>query len=196
MRERLLRMGFTKEQIAVHTADEPDSSLLALANDETREVLVFKMAVALGFDAPRAFTLVSMRASRNPDFGVQLVGRILRVHRRLQGRAQAKTLPEPLSYGYVFLADAGDPDGPRHRRTKNQPDSNAIREGQHGHRCPALRRRVAGCRNSRKERAVALVPMGSRHRSRVETLRGRGRRRSGTAGVRSGFDKRWRTSST
>ena len=106
LRERLLRMGFTSEQIAVHTADEPDSSLLALANDETREVLVFKMAVALGFDAPRAFTLVSMRASRNPDFGVQLVGRILRVHRRLQGRAQAKTLPEPLCYGYVFLADA------------------------------------------------------------------------------------------
>ena len=85
LRERLLRMGFTNEQIAVHTADEPDSGLLALANDETREVLVFKMAVALGFDAPRAFTLVSMRASRDPDFGVQLVGRILRVHRRLQG---------------------------------------------------------------------------------------------------------------
>lgn len=106
LKERLLRMGFTDEQIAVHTADEPDSGLLALANDEKREVLVFKMAVALGFDAPRAFTLVSMRASRDPDFGVQLVGRILRVHRRLQVRARAKTLPDFLSYGYVFLADA------------------------------------------------------------------------------------------
>ena len=106
LKDRLLRMGFTEEQIAVHTADEPDSGLLALANDERREVLVFKMAVALGFDAPRAFTLVSMRASRDPEFGVQLVGRILRVHRRLQGRAHAKTLPEFLSYGYVFLADA------------------------------------------------------------------------------------------
>ncbi len=106
LKARLLRMGYTDEQIAVHTADEPDSGLLALANDERREVLVFKMAVALGFDAPRAFTLVSMRASRDPEFGVQLVGRILRVHRRLQGRAQAKVLPEELSYGYVFLADA------------------------------------------------------------------------------------------
>ena len=106
IKARLLRMGFTEEQIAVHTADEPDADLLALANDERREVLVFKMAVALGFDAPRAFTLVSMRASRETDFGVQLVGRILRVHRRLQGRAQAKTLPEALNYGYVFLADA------------------------------------------------------------------------------------------
>ncbi|MDI1311145.1 DEAD/DEAH box helicase family protein, partial [Prosthecobacter sp.] len=106
MKARLIRMRFTEDQIAVHTADEPDADLLALANNEQREVLIFKMAVALGFDAPRAFTLVSMRASRDPEFGVQLVGRILRVHRLLQGRAQANTLPEALSYGYVFLASA------------------------------------------------------------------------------------------
>lgn len=106
MKALLLRLGFTDQQIAVHTAEEPDSGLLALANDEQREVLIFKMAVALGFDAPRAFTLVSLRASRDPDFGVQLVGRILRVHRRLQGRAQSKKLPASLGYGYVFLADA------------------------------------------------------------------------------------------
>lgn len=105
-KEKLLALGFTEAQIAVHTAEEPDSGLLALANDEAREVLVFKMAVALGFDAPRAFTLVSMRAARDEDFGVQLVGRILRVHRRLQARARAKTLPPMLSYGYVLLADA------------------------------------------------------------------------------------------
>ncbi len=105
-KERLLALGFTETQIAVHTAEEPDSGLLALANDEAREVLVFKMAVALGFDAPRASTLVSMRAARDEDFGVQLVGRILRVHRKLQGRARAKKLPEILRYGYVFLADA------------------------------------------------------------------------------------------
>src|SRR5260370_20805309 len=106
VKERLLALGFSETQIAVYTAEEPDSGLLALANDEAREVLVFKMAVALGFDAPRATTLVSMRAARDEDFGVQLVGRILRVHRRLQGRARAKTLPETLRYGYVFLEDA------------------------------------------------------------------------------------------
>jgi len=104
-KDKLLTHGFTKEQIAVHTSDEPDAGLLALANDEKREVLIFKMAVALGFDAPRASTLVSMRATQDPDFGVQLVGRILRYHRRLQGRAHAKTLPDVLRYGFVFLAD-------------------------------------------------------------------------------------------
>lgn len=106
LKARLLRMGFKDEQIATHTAEEPDANLLTLANEDRVEVLIFKMAVALGFDAPRAFTLVSMRASRDPEFGVQLVGRILRVHRLLQGRAQANNLPEALSYGYVFLAAA------------------------------------------------------------------------------------------
>ena len=110
-RERLVALGFTDEQIAVHTADEPDAGLLALANDEAREVLVFKMAVALGFDAPRAGILVSMRAARDEDFGVQLVGRILRVHRKLQGRARAKSLPPLLRHGYVFLADAEAQEG-------------------------------------------------------------------------------------
>lgn len=110
-RERLTTLGFTDEQVAVHTADEPDAGLLALANDEQREVLVFKMAVALGFDAPRAGILVSMRAARDEDFGVQLVGRILRVHRRLQGRARVKSLPPLLRHGYVFLADAKAQEG-------------------------------------------------------------------------------------
>lgn len=100
-KEKLKRLGFTDAQIAVHTSDEPDPSLLAIANDESREVLIFKMAVALGFDAPRAWTLVSMRAARDEDFGVQLVGRVLRVHRRCQG----VVLPEELRYGYVLLAD-------------------------------------------------------------------------------------------
>ena len=120
-RQRLLALGFTEAQIATHTAEEPDAGLLALANDESREVLIFKMAVALGFDAPRAWTLVSMRAARDEDFGVQLVGRILRVHRRLQGRI----VPDALRYGYVLLADIEtqgglDAAGQRINRMKTQ----------------------------------------------------------------------------
>ncbi len=106
LREKLIKLGFTKEQVKTHTSNEPDAGLLAIANDESVEVLIFVMAVALGFDAPRAFTLVSMRASRDSDFGVQLVGRILRVHRHLHGRARDRKLPESLRFGYVFLADA------------------------------------------------------------------------------------------
>ena len=100
-REFLLELGFSETQIATHTSQEPDPTLLSLANNEQVEVLIFKMAVALGFDAPRAWTLVSMRTTKDEDFGVQLIGRILRVHRRLQG----KTVPDALRYGYVMLAD-------------------------------------------------------------------------------------------
>lgn len=100
-KQTLADFGIPEATIAVHTADEPDPNILALANDENYQVLIFKMAVALGFDAPRAWTLVSMRSSRDVDFGIQLVGRVLRVDRRLQGRP----LPDALRFGYVFVAD-------------------------------------------------------------------------------------------
>ena len=97
----LLARGFPESTIMVHTADEPDENFLSMAHDEEKEVLIFKMAAALGFDAPRAFCMVSMRPVRDADFGTQLIGRILRVHQRLQGRE----LPPLLRYGYLFLAD-------------------------------------------------------------------------------------------
>jgi type III restriction enzyme len=106
-RKRLLQLGFRDEAIASYTANEPSDDLLAVALDESKEVLIFKLAVALGFDAPRAFTLVSMRGAKDTDFGIQVVGRILRVHAQLQG----KTLPELLRYGYVFLADSENQSG-------------------------------------------------------------------------------------
>lgn len=97
----LIALGFPDSSIMVHTADEPDEDFLSMAHDETKEVLIFKMAAALGFDAPRAFCMVSMRPVRDADFGTQLIGRILRVHGRLQGRE----LPPLLRHGYLFLAD-------------------------------------------------------------------------------------------
>lgn len=120
-RENLKLLGFREEAIASYTAKEPSDDLLAVALDESKEVLIFKMAVALGFDAPRAFTLVSMRGARDTDFGIQVVGRILRVHRRLQGRE----VPELLRNGYVFLADAENQTG----LTGAADKINAIRTG-------------------------------------------------------------------
>lgn len=102
VRARLIELGIRDDRIATHTADEPDDNLLALAHDEEKEVLIFKMAVALGFDAPRAFALVSMRGVTDVDFGTQIVGRILRVHAKCQGRE----LPPLLRHAYVILADS------------------------------------------------------------------------------------------
>jgi superfamily II DNA or RNA helicase len=104
----LADLGFTKKQIMVHTAKEPDPLLNSVQGDDEVEVLIFKMAVALGFDAPRAFCLVSFRSSRDADFGLQIVGRLMRVDRRIQ-----RVLPvaKQLMHGYVFLSDRDSQEG-------------------------------------------------------------------------------------
>jgi len=110
-KQHLLDLGVAEETIAWYTADEPNDDLLTVAQDASKQVLIFKVAVALGFDAPRAFTLVSLRGAKSTDFGIQVVGRILRVHQRLRAQAINKTLPELLRFGYVFLADADSQSG-------------------------------------------------------------------------------------
>lgn len=110
-KQHLLSLGVDEDAIAWYTADEPNDDLLAVARDESKEVLIFKVAVALGFDAPRAFTLVSLRGAKSTDFGIQVVGRILRVHHRLRAMAISKTLPDLLRFGYVFLADSESQSG-------------------------------------------------------------------------------------
>ncbi|MBK8116234.1 MAG: DEAD/DEAH box helicase family protein [Candidatus Accumulibacter sp.] len=117
-RTRLAALGVPDSKIAWYTADDPNDDLLAVAIDEQKEVLIFKVAVALGFDAPRAFTLVSMRGAKDTDFGMQVVGRILRVHGRLQGPTLEQSLPELLRHGYVFLADAANQSGLVHAGEK------------------------------------------------------------------------------
>lgn len=96
-------LGFKDRAVAIHTADQPDPTIHALADDEATEVLVFKMAVATGFDAPRAFCLCGLRPLIDGNFGQLVVGRIMRVHRPLQA---PEALPAILHTGYVFLADA------------------------------------------------------------------------------------------
>lgn len=104
-KQRLIGLGVPEDAIAWYTSDDPNDELSVVARDESKQVLIFKVAAALGFDAPRAFTLVSLRSTKSTDFGIQVVGRILRVHSKLQTRAANKVLPELLRFGYVFLAD-------------------------------------------------------------------------------------------
>ena len=109
-REHLVgALRFDPQAVRVHTADEPDPNLRAMANDPKVEVILFKMAIATGFDAPRAATLAALRGTRDVNFGIQVVGRILRVHREMQGKLHQ--LPAELSFGYVFLANSEAQEG-------------------------------------------------------------------------------------
>lgn len=66
-------------------------------NDNEVEVLIFKQAIALGWDCPRASILVIFRESKSFEFTIQTIGRIMRM-------PELKYyLKEPeLNKGYIF----------------------------------------------------------------------------------------------
>jgi len=102
VRDKLVEIGVDDAAIATHTSGQPDPDFHSLAYDPDTHVLIFKVAVATGFDAPRAWTLVSVRPNRGRDFGLQIVGRIMRVHpsvRPIHGQ------DDLLDSGYVLLTD-------------------------------------------------------------------------------------------
>ncbi|TPG52313.1 hypothetical protein EAH89_18950 [Roseomonas nepalensis] len=110
VKDLLAAYGVAPQAVAVHTSGEPDPFFHTLAYDETKEILIFKVSAATGFDAPRAWTLVSLRQTTGTEFGLQILGRIMRVHQRVQhlhpyATKPVRVLPSVLDYGYVFLAN-------------------------------------------------------------------------------------------
>lgn len=95
-------------KIGIHSASEPDPVLMAaIANDHSKEVLIFKQAAGTGFDAPRAFVLASTKLVNDADFAMQFIGRVMRVARQVRGAfPKPKEIPAELDTAYVYLADA------------------------------------------------------------------------------------------
>lgn len=108
-RDCLIRVcGVKPTAIGEHSSDEPDPVMLAsIANDSTKEVLIFKQSAGTGFDAPRAFVLASTKPVNDPDFAMQFIGRVMRVHRAVRLRFPPKTkVPADLDTAYVYLANS------------------------------------------------------------------------------------------
>ena len=110
VRDILDAYGVDRLTVAVHTSGEPDPYFHTLAYDENKEILIFKVAAATGFDAPRAWTLVLLRQTTGIEFGLQILGRIMRVHPRVQhlhpfATNPARIEPAIFDFGYVFLAN-------------------------------------------------------------------------------------------
>ncbi|MBP6534219.1 MAG: hypothetical protein KA218_04110, partial [Arenimonas sp.] len=94
--------------IGTHSANDPDPVLMAaIANDQSKEVLIFKQSAGTGFDAPRAFVLASTKPVNDPDFAMQFIGRVMRVASALR-KAFPKpvAIPPELDTAYIYLADA------------------------------------------------------------------------------------------
>ena len=82
-------------RLAIWLSGERDTDRLEEPN-ALQDVLIFKQAIAQGWDCPRAALLVSYRPVQNVDFGIQTVGRILRMpHQRHYQN-------DDLNYGYVY----------------------------------------------------------------------------------------------
>lgn len=94
--------------IGVHSSDDPDPVLMAsIANDTTKEVLIFKQSAGTGFDAPRAFVLASTKPVNDPDFAAQFIGRVMRVHRAIRSKYPAGVqVDTALDCAYIYLANA------------------------------------------------------------------------------------------
>lgn len=108
-RECLIRVcGVEPAAIGEHSSDEPDPVMMAsIANDSSKEVLIFKQSAGTGFDAPRAFVLASTKPVNDPDFAMQFIGRVMRVHRSVRLRFPPKAkVPVDLDTAYVYLANA------------------------------------------------------------------------------------------
>ncbi len=67
-------------KLAIWLSNEKTDNLVTIANsDDMTEVLLFKQAIALGWDCPRAAVLLIFRKIESFTFSAQTVGRILRM---------------------------------------------------------------------------------------------------------------------
>ena len=84
-------------KLAVWLSEEKTDNLANIGkNDDKAEVLVFKQAIALGWDCPRAQILVIFRESKSFTFTIQTIGRIMRMPELKYYNE------EDLNKGYVF----------------------------------------------------------------------------------------------
>lgn len=84
-----LAIWLSGEHINKEEVEKPDSFVKAL---------LFKQAIALGWDCPRAQILVLFREWHSPIFSIQTVGRIMRMPEPDRGHYKS----ESLNHGYVY----------------------------------------------------------------------------------------------
>jgi len=85
-------------KLAIYLSDEKKNLENISRNDNKAEVMIFKQAIALGWDCPRAHILVLFRDWKSVVFSVQTLGRIMRMPEPDVGHYG----DEILNRGYVY----------------------------------------------------------------------------------------------
>lgn len=97
--------GMTIEngKLAIYLSEEKENLENIAKNNNEAEVLIFKQAIALGWDCPRAQILVLFRDWKSLTFSVQTVGRIMRMPEPIKGHYENDVLN--MGYVYTNLSD-------------------------------------------------------------------------------------------
>lgn len=85
-------------KLAIYLSDNKENLENIAKNTHEAEVLIFKQAIALGWDCPRAQVLVLFRNWNSLTFSIQTVGRIMRMPEPDNGHYEK----EILNHGYVY----------------------------------------------------------------------------------------------
>jgi type III restriction enzyme len=85
-------------KLAIYLSENKENLENLIRNDSEVDVLIFKQAIALGWDCPRAHILVLFREWHSPVFSIQTIGRIMRVSE--PGRGYYDN--DALNYAYVY----------------------------------------------------------------------------------------------
>lgn len=85
-------------KLAIYLSEEKVNLENIEKNDNKVDVLIFKQAISIGWDCPRAQILVLFRHWKSLTFSIQTVGRIMRMPEPDVGHYQE----ESLNQGYVF----------------------------------------------------------------------------------------------
>ena len=91
-------ISLENRKLAFYLSENKENSEDIRHNDSEVEVLIFKQAIALGWDCPRAQILVLFREWSSPIFSIQTIGRIMRVPEPEVGYYK----DDILNYAYVY----------------------------------------------------------------------------------------------
>ncbi len=105
IKEKVIRIlkdkyNISKEngRLAIHLSGQHENLENIARPDNEAEVLIFKQALALGWDCPRAQILVLFRDWKSIIFSIQTIGRIMRMPEPDHGHYNIRDL----NYGYVY----------------------------------------------------------------------------------------------
>jgi type III restriction enzyme len=90
-------------KLAIYLSEEKEHIENIAKDDSPVEVMLFKQAIALGWDCPRAQILVLFRDHKSLTFSIQTVGRIMRMPEPTIGHYDSELLNQ--SFIYTNLAD-------------------------------------------------------------------------------------------